>query len=163
MEGYSDMNFADNKKGRKLVSGILVLVCGVAIEWAAKKQTAVALSTIESELVAAFKTAQAMLGIRELLEEVGVHVKLPMVLHMDNQAEMVNMARPDVASPNIADEATSGRAKHIDMRLNFTRSLVQGVLQLQHVESQDMLADILTKTFASGRFNWLPEKMNLRD
>ena len=43
-------------------------------------------STTEAEFVAASDTAREILGIREMLDDVGMGHKLPMTLHIDNQA-----------------------------------------------------------------------------
>ena len=51
-----------------------------------KKQKCVALSTIEAEYVAASQTAAEMIGIVELIYEIGVQLQSGTTLHVDNQA-----------------------------------------------------------------------------
>ncbi|POM67425.1 Transposon Polyprotein Reverse transcriptase, partial [Phytophthora palmivora] len=61
---------------------------GMTVDWQCKKQTAVALSTAEAEFVAASIGGQDVLGINELFKEIGLSVKLPIEMKMDNQAAM---------------------------------------------------------------------------
>ena len=63
LESYSDADFAADKGDRKLLTGAIVLLNGMSVSWAAKKQGGVSLSTMEAEFVAAFETAREILGI----------------------------------------------------------------------------------------------------
>ena len=54
--------------------------------WHCKKQTAVALSTAEAKFISAAIGGVEVLGIKELVMEIGVQVKTPVVLKIDNQA-----------------------------------------------------------------------------
>ena len=64
---------------------------------------------MEAEFVAASEMARELLGLREMLSEVGMAPALPMKLYVDNQA----------AISQILGEASSVKAKHIDVRLKF--------------------------------------------
>ena len=86
--------------------------------------------------MAASETARELLGIREMLMEVGLATSLPMKMHVDNQA----------AIHQIEGEASSMRAKHIDVRLKFLRDFAhRGILMPCYVQSELILADLLTK------------------
>ena len=69
VSAYSDADWADNKADRKSVSGAVILVNDVPVHWACKKQTAVALSTMEAELVASAQAIRKVLGLQEQLQE----------------------------------------------------------------------------------------------
>ena len=109
LEAYSDADCAAEKNDRKSLTGSVVLVNGMAISWASRKQGGVTLSTIDAEFVAASKTERELLGIREMLGEVGMEPELPMTLHVDNQA----------AIRHLNGEETSMKAKHTDVRVKF--------------------------------------------
>ena len=79
------------------------------MSWSAKKQGGDSISTIEAGFVAASETARELLGIREMLMEVGLAPSLPMQMHVENQA----------AIHLIEGEDSSMRANHIDVRLKF--------------------------------------------
>uniref|UniRef100_A0AAV1TE48 Polyprotein n=1 Tax=Peronospora matthiolae TaxID=2874970 RepID=A0AAV1TE48_9STRA len=106
VEAFSDAAYAADKSDRKSVSGGVFMVGGMIVGWMCKKQKYVALSTMEAEYVAASQTSAEMIGIVELLKEIGVQMQSCTTLHVDNQA----------AIAQIKGEDTSGRAKHIDVR-----------------------------------------------
>uniref|UniRef100_A0AAV1UQN3 Integrase catalytic domain-containing protein n=1 Tax=Peronospora matthiolae TaxID=2874970 RepID=A0AAV1UQN3_9STRA len=136
LEAYSDADYAADKSDRKSLTGSVVLVNGMAVSWASRKQGGVTLSTMEAEFVAASETARELLGIREMLGEVGMAPELTMTLHVDNQA----------AIRQLDGEATSMKAKHIDVRVKFVCDFVRrGVIKAQYVHTDEQLADALTK------------------
>src|SRR5205809_6521118 len=49
LTGYSDADWASNKEDQKSTSGFVFLLHSGAISWALKKQTSMALSTIEAK------------------------------------------------------------------------------------------------------------------
>lgn len=146
VEAFSDADYASDKQDRKSVTGGIFMVAGAIVSWLCKKQTCVALSTMESEFVAASQTTAEVLGITECLKEVGSKLREPMVLHVDNQAAIAQLEGED----------TSGRAKHIDTRHKFVNDFVKkAVLKVEYCESVRMRADILTKPLAAPRLQEL--------
>ncbi|KAE9261798.1 hypothetical protein PR003_g33793, partial [Phytophthora rubi] len=75
---YSDADFAADKADRKSVTGGLLTVDGMPVSWVCKKQTGVSLSTMEAEYTAASVMATELLGVRELLGELGITHASPM-------------------------------------------------------------------------------------
>ena len=55
-------------------------------------QGGMSLTTKEEEFVAASEVARKMLGLREMLSEIGVEPDAPLVLHVDNQAALGQIA-----------------------------------------------------------------------
>uniref|UniRef100_A0AAV1UUA6 Reverse transcriptase Ty1/copia-type domain-containing protein n=2 Tax=Peronospora matthiolae TaxID=2874970 RepID=A0AAV1UUA6_9STRA len=115
VEAFSDADYAADKSDRKSVSGGEFIEGGMIVGWMCKKQKCVALSTMEAEYVAASQTSAEMIGIVELLKEIGVQMQSCTTLHVDNQA----------AIAQIKGEDTSGRAKHIDVRYKFVKDLAK--------------------------------------
>jgi hypothetical protein len=116
------------------------------IHWYCTKQDSVSLSTMESEFIAAARGAQELLGCHELLQEIGSPSQLIMVLHMDNQA----------AISQVTSEASSQRAKHIDIKYKFLKDLYyKGKLKPLHVPTKTMVADLMTKAFPTPDFRRL--------
>ena len=66
---------------------------------------------MEAEFVAASEIARELLGLREMLRKIGMAPKLPMLMHVDNQA----------AIKQIQGKDSAGRAKHIAVRLKFIK------------------------------------------
>ena len=52
LKGYNDADWASDRDERKFTSGYAFVLIGGAVSWCSKKQTCVALSTMESEYVA---------------------------------------------------------------------------------------------------------------
>ena len=142
LEGYSDADYAADREDRKSFSGGVLCVNGMTVGWVCERQASVTLSTMEAEFVAGSLVASELLGMRELLDEIGIKVTAPMMLHVDNQA----------AIKQITGEDSSGRAKHIDVRHKFVKDYSKKrVLKVVYCESKMMRADVLTKTFPAPR------------
>uniref|UniRef100_A0AAV1TN70 Polyprotein n=1 Tax=Peronospora matthiolae TaxID=2874970 RepID=A0AAV1TN70_9STRA len=105
---------------------------------------------MKAEFVAASEVAREVLGLREMLREVGLEPALPMQLHVDNQA----------AISQIAGEASSLKSKHVDVRLKFLCYFAhRGVQVAIYVRSGQMLADLMTKAMDATKLRTLRELM----
>ena len=86
--------------------------------------------------------ARKLLGIRDMLCEIGRPTVLPMAVHVDNQA----------ALEKLAVEASSLKAKQIDIRnklvCDYTR---HGVVVAQYVRSDLHLEDLLAKALDDAK------------
>uniref|UniRef100_A0AAV1VLU9 LAGLIDADG endonuclease n=1 Tax=Peronospora matthiolae TaxID=2874970 RepID=A0AAV1VLU9_9STRA len=71
---WSDSDFAADKSDRKSITGGVLTVSGVIVHWICKKQTGVSLSTMEAEFTSASHVGRELLGLRELLKEIGLPV-----------------------------------------------------------------------------------------
>ncbi|GMF26337.1 unnamed protein product [Phytophthora lilii] len=93
-------------------------------------------------------------GAVETLQEIGLTPSLPSLLHVDNQAAIVQIQGKD----------TSGRAKRIDVRYKFIKDMVKKqALTVEYCESKAMRADIPTKVIPAPRLNDLRELVMLKD
>ena len=82
---FSDSDWA-GEKNRKSVSGCLIQVNGVPVTWLSKKQSIVALSSSEAELIALVDAVKRMRYVVQLLEDYGLTPELPIPVYGDNQA-----------------------------------------------------------------------------
>ena len=71
---------------RKPINGGVIVVSEVIVHSICKKQTGVSLSTMEAESTSAPHVGRELLGLRELLNEIGLSKTEPMSMLMDNQA-----------------------------------------------------------------------------
>ena len=54
------------------------------------------------------------------------------------------------------------RTKHIDIRHHFIRELVENkTIVIEHVATENQLADIFTKALGSSRFNFLRKSLGI--
>ena len=136
---YVDADFAASVSDRKSTSGYVMLLHGSPVLWKSKKQTCTALSTTESELVAASAAAQDAIWVLSMLEQVhAIHKPRPVPVFEDNQSTIAVLSSPH------AD--LSKRLKHVDIRYFCMRKCVaDGLLRVIHVPGEKQVADLLTK------------------
>ena len=70
LSAYTDADWATCKKTRKSIGGFITFLNG-PISWASKTQSVVALSTLESEFIAASDATREVLWLRRLLSSIG--------------------------------------------------------------------------------------------
>ena len=88
-----------------------------AISWGSKKQTSVALSSCEAELMAGSEAAKEAVYFRRYQEELGYTDPLPTALAMDNQAGIAIAYNPElhtktkhIARRHFSSSASSSRS-----------------------------------------------------
>lgn len=153
LEGFSDADWAGDLDNRKSTTGFVFKLAEGTISWGSKKQRVVALSTCEAEYIALSYTVQEGTWIRNLIEEiVGTKISKQLNIFEDNQACIKMTGNP----------VNHGRAKHIDIKYHFLREKVaDGFLKLTYKESNEMLADLLTKGLPKERHNYLTHKLGV--
>ena len=70
--GYFDADWAGDMQDRRSTSGNVFLLGGGAITWSSRKQSSVALSTVEAEYMALSVANQEAVWLRQLQDELGV-------------------------------------------------------------------------------------------
>ena len=81
-----------------------------------------------------------------LLKEIGIRVKKPIRIMEDNEAT-IKLGRNNMVS---------ARSKHIDLRHHVIRyHNAKGTIQLEYIETSQMIADMLTKILAKPGFQRL--------
>uniref|UniRef100_A0AAV1TEW2 Integrase catalytic domain-containing protein n=1 Tax=Peronospora matthiolae TaxID=2874970 RepID=A0AAV1TEW2_9STRA len=87
-----------------------------------------------------------------MLREIGMPPGLPMTLYIDNQA----------ATKKLDGEASSLKAKHIDVRLKFVRDYSRReIIQAQYVRSEAQVANLMTMALDAAKLASLCELMSL--
>ncbi|EWM20518.1 putative polyprotein [Nannochloropsis gaditana] len=152
--GYADADYAGDKDNRRSTSGYtFTLSHGEivnTIDWRAKQQEVVALSSAESELISACSATQTAIYIRQLLMDLGSKQDEPTMIMEDNQACIAMSNNP----------IKHKRTKHIHVRYHFVREKVESKeVELVYIPTQHQLADILTKPLLSIRFVMIRDRM----
>ena len=141
--GLSDASYATDLDGRKSVSGESVFLEGSPVCMRSSQQKSVTLSTAEAELVAATSCAQEMLFVMRLMESVGLKVKKPMELFVDNKGAV------DLAN----NWSIGGRTRHMEVRQYFLRDLKdEGLILTKWMSGDDMSSDLFTKNLPGPLF-----------
>nr|GEX05881.1 copia protein [Tanacetum cinerariifolium] len=134
---YADSGHAEDYVDRKSTSGVCTFMGCCLTSWFSKKQTALAISTIEAEYVFARKACQqALLDYNIVLDDIPVLC--------DNKGAI---------DPS-KNHVLHSRTKHIEIRYHFLRDNVQkGNISIEKVSSEDNIADILTKPLKREPFD----------
>jgi len=124
--GYSDSDFADCKLDRKSTSGTCHLLGSSLISWHSKKRACVALSTIESEYIAAGSCCAQILWLKQQLADFGLQIsKVPL---MCDNTSAINLTK---------NQIQHSRTKHIEIRHHFIRDHVNnGNCEVKFVETK---------------------------
>ena len=117
LQGYVDVDLASDIDSRKSTTRFVFTLGGTTISWALNLQKIVALSTIETEYVAATKVGNEMIWLHSFLDELGKKQELD-ILHSDSQSAIFLAKNPVFHS----------KSKHIQMRYHFIRYLIEDKL-----------------------------------
>ena len=144
ISGRSDSDYAKCPATRRSVSGHNVKLEGAVIICKSGMQKTTTLSVTESETVAGVTCAQDMMYAKNIVESVGLKVKLPMRLEIDNRGA-VDMAQ---------NCSSGGRTKHMEIRMLWLSELQEkGILDVKWIRGDDNEADIQTKNVSGPLFN----------
>jgi hypothetical protein len=143
--GYSNVDWGGDVNQSKSTSGYTFLFNDSAILWRSKKQSCIALSTMEVEYVACSAATQHAVWLKNFLYHLKIvkSVSDPMTIYCDSTAAIA------VAK----DSKYHGKTKHIKMRYHYIREAItkQDVI-LKHISINYMVADPLTKPIAMDVF-----------
>ncbi|KAG5718457.1 hypothetical protein E4T56_gene8763 [Termitomyces sp. T112] len=133
---YADADHGSNPNNGRSTTGSVLMVAGRAVSWMSKLQTIVALSTTEAEFVAASETGQELCWLRNFLADIGAPQSTPLIMNVDNQSAISVSKQPE-------DMVYDGKIKPV------------------YIPSEDMVADLLTKTLARDVVDKLRRKMGV--
>ena len=150
--GYTDSDHAGDIEKRKSTTGMVFFLGGNIITWNSQKQRVVSLSSCESEYIAAATGACQGVWLSRLLADLTNSEVKKFRLLIDNKSALELSKNP----------VYHERTKHIDIRFHYIRECVaDGVVELEHVRTDDQLADILTKALGRIRFAELRRQLGV--
>ena len=150
---YSDSDHAGDLQTGRSTTGVVCLYSGGVIAWKSQKQTSVAISTTEAELVAASEASKEIIWLKRLMNEMTTLESIP-ILNIDNESTLKLAQNPPYEFHQ--------RTKHIRVRYFFVRELVtDGTLAVNKVASELQLADLMTKPLHRPRLTALRRKIGL--
>jgi hypothetical protein len=124
---------------------------GSPVSWTSKKQTTVAVSTMEAEYMALSDASREAIARMQQLSELRCDIPPPTLLS-DNQGAL-----------DIAENPTNfQRAKHIDIRFHFIRhALLNDSISIHYIPTSDNPADALTKALPPLKHQRCVQQMGL--
>ena len=110
VEIYCDVSYAP--QGEKSVQGIIAMVGGGVVQWESSRQSCMALSTAEAELLGYIESSVMGDSLQALMTEVlGVEEPPAVVTYGDSQAAIAIIRQPD----------GPGRTRHLRLRSHALR------------------------------------------
>ena len=150
--GYSDADFAGDHNDRKSTSGYCFVISGSLVAWRTSKQTCVALSTAESELIALALCCQQSVWLKQLLTDLKTDAGSPMTINEDNQAA-ISIAK---------DGCLHSKTKHVSVKSYFIQDLVKkNEIFIEYCPTNFMLADLFTKGLTPEKFRMLRSRIGM--
>lgn len=142
--GFCDADWASDIDSRRSTTGYVFVHQGAAISWGTRRQRTIALSTTEAEFMAIVAAIQESIWLKRLEKEVVADAEKSMVLYCDNKSAI------HIATNN----SFSSRTKHVDIKAKFISEAAKNdKITLKYIETNNMLADILTKGVVNNKHN----------
>ncbi|XP_056694859.1 uncharacterized mitochondrial protein AtMg00810-like [Spinacia oleracea] len=152
ISAYSDADWSSCQYSSRSLSAYAVFLGSNLISWKTKKQRSVSKSSAEAEYRSMSATASELVWIQGLLEDLQVHIQLPVTLYCDNTS-----AEHLAHNPVYHD-----KTKHLKREMHYIREQVEaGFINTSHVPSSQQLADLLTKPLPSSQHHSLSAKLGL--
>ncbi|KAK0591784.1 hypothetical protein LWI29_007955 [Acer saccharum] len=148
---FSDVDWAGNCDDRKSTSGGCFFLWNNLVSWFCKKQNSISLSTVEAEYIAAGSGCTQLLWMKQMLVDYGFN-QGTLTLFCDNMSA-INISK------NLVQHS---RTKHIDIHHHFIRELFENkCIVLEHVGTNDQLADLFNKPLDATRFKTLSRSIGI--
>jgi hypothetical protein len=143
ISGQSDSNYAKDTQTQKSISGYRVLLEGTPVMFKSSTQKSVALFVCVAVQTAEVLCAQDMLYIWNVFESMGLKVKLPMLLKMDNKGTV-----------DLANNWSIGvHARHVDVQQCFLWEAKETkVMDIKWIKGLENNADVFTKNLVGPAF-----------
>jgi hypothetical protein len=152
IKGYADADYAGDIDTRRSTTGYVFILNGGAISWSSRLQPTVAVSTAEAEYMAAAFAVKEALWLRKLLMDLGKGSE-PIRIYGDNQSALKLIKHP----------IASLRSKHIDIVYHFTRErAARGEVKFEYIQTDDMVADIMTKPLPENKIEKFRNAMGVK-
>ncbi|GKA43848.1 ribonuclease H-like domain, reverse transcriptase, RNA-dependent DNA polymerase [Tanacetum coccineum] len=154
IHGFSDSSYGVNTQEGKGTTGIVFYYGESPISWSTQKQATVALSSCESEFIAATAAATQALWLKRLLSKLTHSQEEKVTIQVDNKSAIALMKNP----------VFHGRSKHIDTKYHFIRECIEREdIQVEFVNGEYQKADILTKALPRIKFLTMRQFIGLKN
>ncbi len=152
VETHVDTSYASDPVRRRSITGYVIHLGGGPVMWRSHLQSTVVDSPNAAEYVGVYEAAVASMGIKNLLEELGINTSTPQIYEDNDGARRL---------------ATSGmgqkRARHLDIKHHFVQDLCRdGKVEVVRLPGEDQPADLLTKGSHTSKVHaYLREKLGV--
>jgi len=150
--GYADATFV-NANDHKCTTGYVFLGSGGAITWKLKKQTMIALSSMEVEYVALSEAGCEATWLRNLYGKLGFPQNYPTIIKGNNEGSVVLTHNPQFHQ----------QSKHITLCHHWVQGLITDkILDIQNCHDPEQTVDVLTKALPRPKFTQHRDEMGIQ-
>ena len=155
VQAASDAFFANNPN-QQSSRGFLFMLFGGLINWSAKKQKTMTISTTKAELLALSKAAKQLLWWLRFFKAIEFNPEQgPITIECDNRQTVQAMVK---------NEAIQTRLRHIDIHNHQLYKKVQNKeINVRQVDTNSMLANGLTKPLSAEKHARFVKQLGLID
>jgi hypothetical protein len=152
LSGYIDADWEGSVSDRKITSGCCFSLGSAMISWQSRKQSSIALSTVEAEYIAACFASCEAIWLQKLLTGLfELEMRATLIL-CDNQ-RCIKMTENLIFHDKL---------KHIEISYHYIRDMVQrGALKLQYISTDEQVFDVLTKPLSLVKFEFFRDKFGI--
>jgi hypothetical protein len=142
--GWADADWGGCLDTRRSTTGYVFSTYGGIVAWKSKRQSTVALSTTQAELLASTEAGKQAVWLRDLLDDLRLGLA---------EGEPVSIRNDNMGAIQLAKHQHSFKLnKAFDMRAAWLREHQdEGVLKLEHTPTEKNRADLLTKSFTADK------------
>ncbi|XP_071924906.1 secreted RxLR effector protein 161-like [Coffea arabica] len=144
--GYTDSDYTGCQDTMKSTSDYVYLLTGGGISWKSVKQSLIASFTMAAEFITCYEASNPGIWLRNFVTRLHVadNIERPLKLFCDNKSTVLYSN----------NNRSSTKSKHIDIKFLVVKERVQsGQLSIEHIETNSMVADLLTKGLLSKMFH----------
>uniref|UniRef100_A0AAV1VDW8 Uncharacterized protein n=1 Tax=Peronospora matthiolae TaxID=2874970 RepID=A0AAV1VDW8_9STRA len=134
--GFADVSWASDLDSRRSTTGYVFFINNSVVSWKSKRQPTVATSSTEAEYMASYSATQEAVWLHLLLSNRGIVPEAGTTIYEDNQG-CITLQRTRC----FTQEKNTSTSNFIF----FAKKVVEDVIELEYVPTDQMVADGLTK------------------
>jgi hypothetical protein len=144
---FVDADFATSDvDNRRSVTGYIIFYNGGVISWKSSLQRRVSASSTEAEYRALHEACKECVWLTHILDELGYQHRAPAIVFEDNTSTIAATQNPVAHS----------KLKHLDTIYHQIRDFIKDdQVNIVHVDTENQLADLLTKSLPPTRYRQL--------
>jgi Reverse transcriptase (RNA-dependent DNA polymerase) len=133
---FVDADHGHNRKDRRSVTGIIILLNSIPYKWKSHRQTSADAATFGAELTAGRVAIEEAIATIHMLRSIGVPVDGPAEIYIDNSAVI----------SNVTLSGSTLKKKHLSIAYHMMREAqALGLVEIFHIDGENNVADIFTK------------------